>query len=293
MKRKSLAQVITASVTEQLVDYLHGNPRARVVVVYKGKKYGISDTIKSPDGLIFMVDEDDKFAKAETIIDDVMDARGLPLYLEIKGKQVPVKAVDAYERGIIIEASVGGKTSVAFKPEIIEMGDAEGLVVGENGDFGITLLVSEDLVDSAEIEINWGPDQYEIVMVDDVMEELKKNTGLKPDKKVQDAIIKFVQERYGIVVAKCKNKKAEEDEVEEPLKNSANLKGDLVEQIQDWVEFDVEKEQIEAILWGLAMVNDSETVTRVINEIAEEDRGEKEEIYSSATSVVAGITTKS
>lgn len=195
MKRKSLAKTITASVTEQLVDYLHGNPKARVVVVYKGKKYGISDTIKSPEGLIFMVDEDDKFAKADEIIDDVMDARGLPLYLEIKGKIIPVKAVDAYDRGIIIEAV-------------------------------------------------------------------------------------------------CKNNENTE-ELQEPLKNSANLKDDLVEQIQDWVSFDIEKEQIEAVLWGLAMVNDLETVTRVISEIAEEDKGEKEEIYSSATSVVAGITTKS
>ena len=68
-------------------------------------------------------------------------------------------------------------------------GDGEMLVIGETPDgMGIVLGFSEEEAMKAEIEINWGENQYEIVVIDDVASEVMKNTGLKLD--VKNALFK-------------------------------------------------------------------------------------------------------
>ena len=63
-------------------------------------------------------------------------------------------------------------------------GDGEMLVIGETPDgMGIVLGFSEEEAMEAQIEINWGESQYDIVLIDEVAAEVKKNTGLKLDVK--------------------------------------------------------------------------------------------------------------
>jgi len=96
----------TASVTTEMVDYLRSNPDAEVTVTYKGKDYAIDDIAKSSKGLILIVDEDYDPIPVDNIIDDIYDAHGLPLLLEVDGKTIPVKQVIVNNQGEVeVQAS--------------------------------------------------------------------------------------------------------------------------------------------------------------------------------------------
>jgi len=281
-------KIKTASVTTELVDHLAADMNGRVVVVVDGKKYGISDTVKTGSGLILMVDEDDDFPKAKDIIDDIEQSTGLPILIEINGKALPIKSIEGYKRGIQINANTN--TSLAYmnkakKLETVEMADAEGLVVGEKDGNPVTILVGDDLIGSAEIEINWGEDKYEIIMIDDLFDELKKLTSISLSGSEKDQVITFVQDRYGFVIGK-------KMDASTPTTATSFTQDKLVSIIQDWVGMDADEDAIESVLWALMMIDEDSAVCQYLKKARFEYEKGREEFDMTNSSIIAGICSK-
>ena len=76
-----------------LSDLLIPMGNKRVYVNYKGTDYAIEDVIKASGQVILLAEEDGKAIKANWLAEELKNATGLGVYLEIEGKLVPAQDV--------------------------------------------------------------------------------------------------------------------------------------------------------------------------------------------------------